>query len=120
MKNKGFPVSHMIVHSYLRKNLGVKPFKPQLQPKLSEKQKHTRFSCCRERKKWSIHDWGRVLFSDESPLELFHLPNSQNDRVLLTVRLKLVLTENVKFPGKLQVWGMMSYNGLSELHIITK
>ena len=24
----------------------------------------------------------------------------------------------MKFPGKLQVWGMMSYNGLSNLHII--
>ena len=46
----------MTVHSNLRKNLGVKPFKPQLQPKLTEKQKNVRLSFCRERKKWSVHD----------------------------------------------------------------
>ena len=98
----------------------MKPLKPQLQPKLTEKQKNSRLSFCRERKKWSIHDWRTVLFSDESPFELFHSPNCQNDRVWLTDILKLVPTETVKLPGKLQVWGMMSYNGLSDLHIIPK
>ena len=118
LKNKGFSVSHMTVHSYLIDNLGVKPFKPQLQPKLSEKQKNARLSFCKERKNWSVHDWRRILFSDESPFELFHSPNRQNDRVWLADRLKMVPTETVKFPGKVQVWGMMSYNGLSDLHII--
>ena len=36
LKSKGFQVSHVTVHTYLRKNLGVKPYKPQLQPKLTE------------------------------------------------------------------------------------
>ena len=87
----------MTVHSYLRKNLGVKPFKPQLQPKLTEKQKNVRLSFCRERKKWSVHDWRKVLFSDESPFELFHSPNRQNDRVWLADRLNLLPTETLKF-----------------------
>ena len=100
LKNKGLQVSHMTVHSYLRKNLGVKPFKPQLQPKLTEKQKNVRLSFCRERKKWSVHDWRKVLFSDESPFELFHSPNRQNDRVWLADRLNLLPTETVKFPEK--------------------
>ena len=67
-----------------------------------------------------VNPWRRVLFSDESLFELFHSPNRQNDRVWLTDRLQLVPTETVKFPGKLHVWGMMSYNGLSDLHIILK
>ena len=91
-----------------------------MQPKLTEKQKKTRLSFCKERKKWSIHDWRRVLFSDESPFELFHLPNRQNDRVWLADRFRLVPTETVKFPGKVHVWGMMSYNDISDLHIIPK
>ena len=33
---------------------------------------------------------------------------------------QLVPTETMKFPGKLHVWGMMSYNGLSDLHLIPK
>ena len=67
-----------------------------------------------------VNPWRRVLFSYESLFELFHSPNRQNDRVWLTDRLQLVPTETVKFPGKLHVWGMMSYNGLSDLHIIPK
>ena len=118
LKYKGFQVSHVTVHTYLRQNLGVKPYKPQLQPKLTEKQKFARLTFCKARKKWSINDWRNVLFSDESPFELYHSPNRQNDRVWTADRNKVVATEKVKFPGKLQVWGMMSYNGLSNLHII--
>ena len=50
LKSKGFHVSHVTVHTYLRKNLGVKPHKPQLQPKLPEKQKFARFTFCRHEK----------------------------------------------------------------------
>ena len=103
LKNKGIQVFHMTVHSYLRKNLGVKPFKPQLQPKLTEKQKNVRLSFCRERKKWSVHDWRKVLFSDESPFELCYSLNRQNDRVWLADRLNLLPTETVKFPGKVHL-----------------
>ena len=39
LKSKGFQVSHVAVYIYLRNNLGVLPYKPQLQPKLTEKQK---------------------------------------------------------------------------------
>ena len=66
LKSKGFQVSHVTVYSYLRKNLGVKPYKPQLQPKLTEKQKLAQLSFCKDRKKWSIDEWYHVLFSDES------------------------------------------------------
>ena len=44
LKYKGFQVSHVTVHTYLRQNLGVKPYKPQLQPKLTEKQKFARLT----------------------------------------------------------------------------
>ena len=49
---------------------------------------------------------------------MYHSLNRQNDKVWLADREKVVPTEKVKFPGKLQVWGMMSYIGLSNLHII--
>ena len=98
----------------------MKPYKPKLQPKLTEKQKRARLTFCKDRKKWSIHEWRHVLFSDESPFELFHPPNRQNDRVWLADRDEVVPIETVKFPGKLHIWGMMSYSGLSDLHIIPK
>ena len=62
LKYKGFQVSHVTVHTYLRQNLGVKPYKPQLQPKLTEKQKFARLTFCKARKKWSINDWRMYFF----------------------------------------------------------
>ena len=46
LKSKGFQVSHVTVHTYLRKNLGVKPLKP----KLTGKQKFARLTFCRQEK----------------------------------------------------------------------
>ena len=120
LKSKGSSISHVTVHSYLRKNLKVRPYKPQVQPKLTEKQRESRIKFCNDRKKWSIDAWRRVLFSDESPFELFHTPNKQNDRVWTNSSANVQPTEKVKFPGKIMVWGVMSYRALSHLHIIPK
>ena len=62
----------------------------------------------------------RVLWSDESPFELFSLPNRQNDRVWSKSPTKVEPCLRVKFPPKIQVWGMISFQSVSELHIISK
>ena len=49
--------------------------------KLNEKQRYDRMRLARERKNWSVEDWQRVLWLEESPCELYHPPNHQNDRV---------------------------------------
>ena len=72
------------------------------------------------RRSWTVEDWRRVLFSDESPFELFHPPNRQNDRVWAHHSSEVPPTETVKQPLKIMVWGMMSYRGLSDLHIIPR
>ena len=120
LRSKGFSVSHVTVHSYLRNKLCVKPFKPQKQPKITEKQRTARLKFCRDRKSWSKEDWRRVLFSDESPFELYHHKNHQNDRVWAKNRSQVPPNETVKFPSKILVWGAMSYRAVSELHIIPK
>ncbi|KAI6658216.1 hypothetical protein LOD99_15485 [Oopsacas minuta] len=61
-----------------------------------------------------------VLFSDESPYELLHIPNRQNDRVWARKKESVAPHEKIIFPSKIHVWGMMSYNAISELHIIPK
>ncbi|KAI6655853.1 hypothetical protein LOD99_1587 [Oopsacas minuta] len=100
LQSKGFSISHVTVDSYIRKNLKVRPYKPQVQPKLTEKQRTARLKFCNERKDWSINTWKRVLFSDESSFELFHTPNKQNDRVWAKSRADIPPTEKVKYPGK--------------------
>ena len=120
LKSKGFSISQVTVHTYLRKNLKVRPYKPQVQPKLTEKQRTARLKFCNERKNWTIVNWQRVLFSDESSFELFHTPNKQNDRVWAKSSVNVPTTEKVKFPGKVMAWGVMSYQAFSHLHIIPK
>ena len=62
----------------------------------------------------------KSTFSDESPFELFHTPNRQNDRVWARSRESVLLHEKIKFPSKFLVWEMMSCSAISELHIIPK
>ncbi|KAI6648584.1 hypothetical protein LOD99_8064 [Oopsacas minuta] len=118
LQSKGFSISHVTIHSYLRKNHNVRSYKPQVQPKLTEKQRTARLKFCNERKDWSINTWKRVLFSDESSFELFHTPNKQNDDVWAQSRVDVPPSEKVKYPGEIMVWGVMSSQGLSDLHII--
>ena len=69
---------------------------------------------------WTAEAWKKVLWSDESPFELFSLPNRQNDRVWSKSPTKVEPCLRVKFPPKIQVWGMISFQSVSELHIIPK
>lgn len=115
----GRPVSkRYTVHKYLRETIHVIPYKPQLQPRLTDQQKKNRLLFCKERRHWKAADWKKVLFSDESPFELFHPPNRQNDRVWAKDRSNLPIHETVKHPAKIQVWAVMSHRALSELHFI--
>ena len=58
------------------------------------------------------------MWSDESPFQLFAPPNRQNDWVWSRSSTDVQPYKSVKFPAKIQVWGMMSHQSLSELHII--
>ena len=117
---RGFHITHATVHSYLRKNLHVKPYMRQRHPLLTEKQLEARLNFCEERKNWTIEDWKRVLFSDESPFEILYPPNRQNDRIWAKDSSQIIPVKRVKFSNKIHVWGMMSYRALSELHIVPK
>ena len=118
LTSKGHKVSHETVRKHMRQSLTVLPFKPQLQPRLTAVQKANRVKFCRERKSWGIDKCRRVLFSDESLLELFHLPNRQNDQIKAGDKEEVPPTFTVKHLLKIQVWGLMSFRALSELHVL--
>ena len=80
--------------------------------------KQNRLNFALKLKNWTITDWQKVLWSDESPFQLFAPPNRQNDRVWSHSSIDVQPFKSVKFPAKIQVWGMMSHRALSELHII--
>ena len=60
------------------------------------------------------------MWYDESPIESFSTPNGQNERVWTRNPEDVPPCHQVKFPAKECVGGMMSYQVLSELHIVPK
>ena len=118
LKSKGYSISKSTVHTYLSKSLGVKAIKRPQQPKLTGKQKANKLEFCRKYSVWLVEDWKCILWTDESPFELFHPSNHQNDRVWCHNSSDVLPQETVKFPQKIMVWGMMSHQVLSELHIV--
>ena len=114
----GYPISHTTVRTYLRTNLNVKPYKLSKRPKLTEKQRNYRLKFAKERKNWTEEDWQNVMWSDESPFELFHPPNRQNERVWAADPSDLPVVPTVKHAEKVHVWGMMGSRAVSELHVV--
>ena len=69
-------------------------------------------------KGWTFDEFKNVIWSDESMFEIQHAPNPQNDRVWAESRDQVPPVHTVKQPAKLMVWGAMSTEALTKLHII--
>uniref|UniRef100_A0A672Q5G6 Transposase Tc1-like domain-containing protein n=1 Tax=Sinocyclocheilus grahami TaxID=75366 RepID=A0A672Q5G6_SINGR len=69
MKNKwlesGVNVCDRTVRNRLNK-MGFTYRKAKRKPALTPKQKTTRLQWSKEKQSWSVHDWMKVIFSDES------------------------------------------------------
>ena len=107
MTSIGYPITHTTVRRYLTKSLGANSYKRPKIPKLTNKQKENRLRFAIAHQEWTVDDWKRVMWSDESPFELFPTPNRQNDRVRARNPEDVPPCHQVKFPAKVHVWDMM-------------
>lgn len=114
----GMKGSKSTIHDYFKKKLGLKAYRIQKVPKLTKKHILARKLFCARVQNWSNDDWKQVIFSDESPFQLFPPPNKQNDRIWTNDRSSVDTAEIPKFGPTVMVWGAMSFSGLSELHIV--
>ena len=78
-------------------------------------QKRLRFA--KEHVNWTLEDWKKVLFTDESKFDLFgtnrriYVRRRKNERYLNTC-----LSHTVKHGGgSIMVWGAISFNGVGPL-----
>ena len=108
LSRSGHHMSHMTVHNYLTKKLGAKAFKRPKIPKLTKKHVQKRLNFCRERLNWTVDDWKKVIWSDESPYALFAEGNSKNDVIWAKGVEDVEPIEKVKFSPKVMVWGAMT------------
>ena len=63
-------------------------------------------------------DFQQVIWSDEAVFEVDHAPNPQNDRVWAREQASVPPRLVTKHPAKIMVWGGMSAQALTELHVV--
>jgi len=89
-------------------------------PLLKKGQKLVRKKWATKYKTWTVDQWRKVLFSDESPFTLFQTEG----HVYVRRRVGEELNENCLAPtvkhggGKIQVWSCFSYEGVGKLYQI--
>ncbi|GFT51821.1 HTH_Tnp_Tc3_2 domain-containing protein [Trichonephila clavipes] len=79
-----------------------------------------RLTCAREHSLWSIKDWEKIIFSDESQ---FYISGNQSSAYVRRCTHEyfspLCLKPTVKYTTKVMVWGYMSYHGVGRLKIVS-
>lgn len=113
-------VSSMTVSRRLSKDFNLKSFKPAAKPKLTPTMKKKRLDFAKRHVSWSVEQWSRVLFSDESTVRQFNSRKTHvrrppgerfNDRYT-------VMT--MKHPPSQMIWGAMSVHGTAGLFFLEK
>lgn len=115
LKGRGINVSRETIRQFMRKKLKWKSFKRQKVPRLTDEYKKRRINFAKQYKNC---DWSTVMFTDESPFKLFHIPNSKNDVVWGSQECSVPRAPQVKFSPSVLVWGGITVRGLTKLHII--
>ena len=83
-----------------------------------QKNNKKRLQFCQNLKNWTVEDLKRVIWSDESIFEVEHSSNAQNDRVWAKEKALVPPRFMSKHPAKVMVWGGMSSQTLTELHVV--
>lgn len=109
-------VSISTISRALRKSGRVKNVWQTKRPFVSSVNRRRRISWCREHVNWSLEDWKRVLWSDESP---FVFRYQGRERVWKLTNEKFhpsLLRGTVKHDTKVMIWGCFAWNGVGNLY----
>ncbi len=112
----GKPLSSTTIRSYIHK-CQLKLYCAKRKPYVNSVQKRCRLLWARRHLGWTISQWKRVLWSDESVFQVFFGRNGR--RVLRTKEEKDhpdCYQQQVQKPGSVMVWGCVSALGKGNLH----
>ncbi len=103
------------------KELGYSCHIPLVKPLLNHRQRQRRLTWAKEKKSWTVAQWSKVLFSDESKFCISF--GNQGPRVWRKggeAHSPSCMKSSVKFPQSVMIWGAMSSAGVGLLHPFTK
>ena len=118
LKAGGLKGNKDTIRNYMKVDLKWRSWRRKKAPLLTEAQKKKRLLFAREHRRWKFEDWSNVLFSDESPYQVFYVPNSRNDTVWGSQEENVPVASQVKFSPTVLVWGGMTAIGLTRLHFV--
>ncbi|GFY33761.1 transposable element Tcb1 transposase [Trichonephila clavipes] len=100
--------------------IGLRDCKARPKPLLTISTQGRRLTWAREQSLWTIKDWEKVIFSDESQ---FCISDNQSSAYVRRCTHEEFSTQclkpTVKYPTKVMVWGCMSSHGVGRLHIVS-
>ncbi len=89
---------------------------PLVKPLLNHRQRQRRLTLAKEKKNWTVAQWSKVLFSDESKFCISF--GNQGPRVWRKggeAHSPSCMKSSVKFPQSVMIWGAMSSAGVRPL-----
>lgn len=98
---------------------GLRARRPRRKPLLTLGMRKKRMEWAREHLPWTTDDWKKVLFSDETKINLH-----SSDGIMYVRRrtgeefLPSCTLRTVKFPTSVMLWGCMCAGGIGRLHVI--
>ncbi|KAL7890386.1 hypothetical protein AOLI_G00026440 [Acnodon oligacanthus] len=98
---------------------GLKSCKARKKLFINKKQRRARLKFAKDHKYWTIEDWSKVIFSDESNLQLCPTPGRLTARRRPGKAYKpQCLTPTVKFGGgSVMIWGRFSQAGIGQIRL---
>lgn len=103
-------VSDRTIRRYLCRN-GLYGRIAAPKPKLTPDHIRKRIDFCRSKRDWTLRDWNRVIFTDESKLEI----NPRRKQFVNARHVSKYCTETTKFSKSLMVWGAIRGDGYRTL-----
>ena len=118
MLQKGCEVSISTISRRLSKEFHLKSYKPAKKPRLTPAMKMKRLNFARRHQNWTVADWNKVLFSDESTFQQF---GSRHQHIRRPVGKRFdekYTIPTMKHPPSVMVWGAFSQNGTAALYFL--
>ena len=98
-------------------SLGIFSRVAAVKPRVTEKQRENRLKWCLSRRRWSVAQWGKIIWSDESRFTIFRSDGPHHVWRSVSERYNIEnITPSVKHGGGgIMVWGCFSEKGLGPL-----
>jgi len=100
----------------LEKYANIKSYWAKKKPFISDKNQKIRLQWAKQHRDWTIDQWRKVVWTDESPFMLRYQGKKRVLRYANERYVKAFMMGTVKHDKKINVWGCFNYKGVGDLY----